>query len=374
MLNKHNLNIAALCSKEDSRFSLNSIQVTRDYTAETDGHQLMMVTRPKVEEGMMPDPELNRGFAMGAGQKDFLLPASVALELSKKLPRKPLVPVFENAVVQSEGKSPDAVLAYADKRGDIQTMRSKKPEGTFPDFQRIMPKVEASTFQIGLNVQLLKGIAAQFVSFLEGQKTPAVRCYFKSATEAVLIEAENEEGQKMTAVLMPCRWEDIPNSKPVTKPVAAPPPPVHKQFGIRLGNRLRYFPTLKERNEVAKKNPGMPVFESPVARDGRFGLIYKSVTGQFLTWWQFEEEREDFVRSSHIEVIERITSRWSGERRPKVVALPKPIPQPVAVSKPVVPPVAKDDSIPDEWKGLTPRQIAARKAVRTRMQRLGKGA
>ena len=55
MLNIHNLNLADLCSKDESRFTLNAILVTKDCTVETDGHQLVKVTLPNYSADSFPE-------------------------------------------------------------------------------------------------------------------------------------------------------------------------------------------------------------------------------------------------------------------------------------------------------------------------------
>ena len=53
-LNKHNLNIAKLAAKDESRYSLTGIRVSPDETICTDCHQLTPVTTPKVDVEQFP--------------------------------------------------------------------------------------------------------------------------------------------------------------------------------------------------------------------------------------------------------------------------------------------------------------------------------
>ena len=55
LLNKHNLSIAELASKEESRYILQAIHVSAKRTAVTDGSIAVMVTLPEVDEKNFPD-------------------------------------------------------------------------------------------------------------------------------------------------------------------------------------------------------------------------------------------------------------------------------------------------------------------------------
>lgn len=204
LLNKHNLNIAALCSKEESRFTLNSILVTPQATVETDGHQLVKVTLP-------PDMKAE-AFPIREGQppavdtwKPFLLPASEALNIAKALPKKTTLPILKHAAVtedtDSNGHSSIAVT-------DLEMARvfnTKKPEGNFPDFERVIPKKEDAEFRIAFNAELLRRVLQQVEAFRAEQHNTECVLSFASPSGPLRIDARNDQGQEFTGVIMPLR-------------------------------------------------------------------------------------------------------------------------------------------------------------------------
>jgi hypothetical protein len=108
MLNVHNLSIAALCSKETTRFTLNGIGVfppkpgtfagAHGATVVTDGHLLLAVERPDLPCDSYP--ELSTGDdaykVRPLSEPAFVVPADSALAAAKAIP-KSMIPVLECA-------------------------------------------------------------------------------------------------------------------------------------------------------------------------------------------------------------------------------------------------------------------------------------
>src|SRR5215469_8657246 len=99
MLNRHNLNIAKLAAKEKSRISLQNIYVTPEATIETDGHQLISVTRPPVDKEQFPVKDGDSFTAVGNEHSPFMMSAVDALNIAKALPKKSPIPVILNAAI-----------------------------------------------------------------------------------------------------------------------------------------------------------------------------------------------------------------------------------------------------------------------------------
>lgn len=229
MLNKHNLSIANLASKEESRFTLNAIYVTPEYTVETDGHQLVMVTTPKeperVEGEASPLPAIPN-FTHDPAFKPFLLPSKDALEIVKSIPKKPFLDLLEHVFVGTRYThktidGPDtkvtehASLAVTDLESP-RTFSPVIPAGTFPDYTRVVPRKENADLAIAISVNLLGPVIKQFQSFMKEERSGAAifrftrprvdRSFVDSRT--VRIDATNELHQTMTAVVMPMRMEE----------------------------------------------------------------------------------------------------------------------------------------------------------------------
>lgn len=213
LLNRHNLNIAALCSKDPSRFALNAIYITPQATVETDGHQLVSVTLPPgLTAESFPAPP-NTPSAVD-DWKPFLLPASEALAIAKALPKKSALPVLQCAAVTDETDNNGHSAISVTDLEFARVFRTRKPEGNFPDYGRILPKLEAATFQVSFNAALLVRVLNQVVAFQQGQGNakgghPATVTFsFVDANHAVRLDAKGGEDQRLTAVVMPCKLPD----------------------------------------------------------------------------------------------------------------------------------------------------------------------
>jgi hypothetical protein len=211
LLNKHNLNIAALCSKEESRFTLKAILVTPEASVETDGHQLIKVTLPNLKVESFPDIA-NKPKPVDTW-KPFLLPASEALNIVKALPKKSSIPVLKcAAVTEATDQNGHASILVTDLEM-TREFNPKKPEGNFPDYERVMPKDEEVEYRTAFNPELLGRVLKQVQDFISEDKTVrrGIRHFngcilsFTKPNGALRIEAKNDEGQTMTAVVMPMR-------------------------------------------------------------------------------------------------------------------------------------------------------------------------
>jgi hypothetical protein len=229
MLNKHNLEIAELASKDESRFTLNAIYVTPEATVETDGHQLVMVTTPDIDAESFP---ATPGVTPTKKFKPFLLDAETALKIAKAIPRKTTLPVLACVAIGSESdkeppkaakgedQQPGTAVLAVNNLESPQVFQPKKMKGNFPDYERVIPKPGSEFFQVGFDLNILVPVLERFQKFLKPDrniKPPApVSFQFQQPTEgssgainhnALRLDAEND-GQKMTAVVMPLRHGD----------------------------------------------------------------------------------------------------------------------------------------------------------------------
>jgi DNA polymerase III sliding clamp (beta) subunit (PCNA family) len=187
MLNKYNLSIAKLASKEISRYALGGILVTHNHTVVTDGHLMVVVSCPASEQTHPP----------------FIMAAQDAAKIAAALPKNGDNPARRNAAVGAAAENGLVpVLTY----GEEQQFYNVRPlSGSFPDFERVIPKASGNKFKITLDAKLLKDLMAQFETFCKGEKNLAVEFYFRTDSDAVRMDAQGGDGQHMTAVLMPMR-------------------------------------------------------------------------------------------------------------------------------------------------------------------------
>lgn len=207
MLNKHNFEIARLAAKEPSRYTLTAIHVTPQATYETDGHQLIKVTTPKMSAKDFPVIE-------GASEptddfEPFNLPAGAALEIAKAIPKRQSLPVLEHAAIGSaSNQNGHAEIQLTDLETPL-VLRPNKQDGQFPDAERVIPDKDKAEVVIGFNAQLLRDVLSQFVKFTAGERSHcvAIRIYPADKNgdrDGIRIDAATSD-QEMTAVVMPHR-------------------------------------------------------------------------------------------------------------------------------------------------------------------------
>lgn len=216
-MNAHNLTIANLADKGESRFTLAGIQVTPTYTAVTDGHCLMKVTNPDIPADGFPI-----GDALTLSGTSAVLSTEHALALAKSLPKKTTIPVLStvalcsNGALDEDGKPFRYVVA-----NDLENV-TKKPvmaKANFPDIDRVIPSRENMDFAITVNAALLADILQQLERMNKNKANMVpVTMYFqapranksqpgKTISQAIRMESKTDAGQDVTSVLMPVRGD-----------------------------------------------------------------------------------------------------------------------------------------------------------------------
>jgi len=220
MLNKHNLEIARLASKEtESRYALSVIHITPEETVETDGRQMVIVTTTK-SEGLIPeDIKATDKF------EPFSIPASMAVEIAASLAKGDKVRVQGAGRVRSKtikkqlhaaidsmtNKNGNAVLGIVDSQGSERIFKAKKSAGKFPNYKTVVPAKEEAQAAFSLNLALLIPVLQQMMKFAKSYNgaNPATFRFY-AANKQIRIDAENfDTGQIMTAVIMPMKMQDI---------------------------------------------------------------------------------------------------------------------------------------------------------------------
>lgn len=203
MLNKRALSIATLVSNEESRFTLNGVLVTPDKIVETDGHQLIVATLPTITPESFPTGNATKDF------KPFLLPKKMAQEIERALPKKSSIPVLECAAVtvDEDGKASIVVT-------DLESTRTWKPNmsGNFPDYERVMPKLENAEYQCCYDARLLVRVLNEVGAFSSDPHKADCILSFQGPDQAVRIDRRDGSGQEITAVVMPMRGDEFANT------------------------------------------------------------------------------------------------------------------------------------------------------------------
>ena len=203
MLNKHNLNIAAICPKDPSKYSIAGINVTETRTEATDGHMLLVVDRPKLD---IQDYPVIDGFTATAQHNSFILDAKSALDISKAIPKKSTLPILQNAVIgEQTNTNGNAYIAVTDPDRP-QVFSPRKLDVNFPKLDDYIPKLEDAVFRISFNAELLAKLSKLMADISTDKQGHVITLSFTDNTHAVRIDCDNvDTGQHAIGVLMPIR-------------------------------------------------------------------------------------------------------------------------------------------------------------------------
>lgn len=207
MLNKWNLKVGEFASREESRYTLKAIQVSKDATVATDGHRLVWVSTERSTAASFP--QIDHAPSAQDDYPTFLLPTDAAAAIAKAIPKKSTLPILLTAGVAVIDGQP---VVMATDLATPQVFRPTPPSGTFPNWEAVMPAKSAEPIAtITLNAahlaQLAK-FAAEFTSPANSRNhsAHALRITVYGADKAVRFDAYNRDtDQGMTSLIMPIR-------------------------------------------------------------------------------------------------------------------------------------------------------------------------
>lgn len=194
-LNRHNLKIAKLASKEETDGGLCYLKVEGERTIACDGYKVIEVSRPDVDEGDLPEiPDFE-----AKEEKPFFISKIVAEDLVRQLSRmKNLVPIFNNVFVSQ--KDDGLTELVATDLEDTRKVVVKEKKDTYPDIEPYKPKGKPQA-KVNLGIKHLKEIVDMFYdSMKEGRSYVGIEIFQK---DPVVIRMELNTGQIITALLMP---------------------------------------------------------------------------------------------------------------------------------------------------------------------------
>ena len=204
VLNRNNLNIAALASSESSRYAISGILITPTETVASDGHALIRVTVPTVPEETLPGLKAFNGAATSATWAPFIMAANQALEIAKAIPKKPVVlPVLRHAFVSGDAEQ----IGVTDMETE-RTFSVSRVKGEYPDYAKLIPPPEEAVVEMGFDAALLVRVLKQVASIVRQYNCAApVRLRFYPEKQLMRIDASTEVGdaQEVTAVVMSYR-------------------------------------------------------------------------------------------------------------------------------------------------------------------------
>lgn len=203
MFTKHNFKIASLLpsSTEDLPPSFSGLYVSPERTIETDGHQMVIVTRPESQPGLFSSPD---GLEDAEFFTPFVMDRDTAIKLAKSMPKRDKdAPERGMAMVDvhTEAES-ESTVAITE---DIRRVICKSAKGNaerFPMPEKLLKPDDEARFEVRLSPDILAPLFQIFQGFCA---FPSVTIRLYDQNDAVQITAEGNDGQKMTALVMPMR-------------------------------------------------------------------------------------------------------------------------------------------------------------------------
>jgi predicted aconitase with swiveling domain len=213
LLNKHNLELAKLCAKDESRYALSGIQITERETVVTDGHILARVTLPDIEPEHFPTiTGLRAGAPVACAA--FIMPKDAALSIAKAIPvgrKRGSIPILSNAILDSVTEESGAQFARVGVTDleNPQVFNAREIAGQFPNVDLVCPKRQDARFKVSFDLRLLIPLLQQMNSFLKSERVSTVQFSFygdEATPTPMRIDAHNPDtGQNFMGVIMPIR-------------------------------------------------------------------------------------------------------------------------------------------------------------------------
>ncbi|MEN6532206.1 MAG: hypothetical protein ABFD89_00990 [Bryobacteraceae bacterium] len=201
MFTKYNFKIASLLpsSAGDRHANFSGLYVSPERTIETDGHQMVIVTRPESQSNLFSSPD---GLEDAEYFTPFVMDRDTAIKLAKSMPKRDKdAPELGMALVDvhTEAES-DSTVAITE---DVRRVICKSAKGNaerFPMPEPILKPDDAARFEVRLSPDILAPLFQLFQGFCA---FPSITIRLYDQYDPVQITAEGNDGQKMAALVMP---------------------------------------------------------------------------------------------------------------------------------------------------------------------------
>ena len=204
-INKNNLLVTKVASKDDSREALKCIRFTKEYTEATDGHRLVRITYPE----QIKQDDLPENIKTGDAQeiKEFIIPATSTKDI--KFYKGP-VDFMDQAFVNVESTNANGSANFIST--DLENTSSpeiKKVESQWPATDKVWPE-GTPIFEVAVNAQYLEDLCNIAKSLDKDKRSnhPVIMRFFGPNLGITLEAKDFGVGQTMTALLMPVRMPE----------------------------------------------------------------------------------------------------------------------------------------------------------------------
>ena len=199
LLNKNNLSVVGVASREAGRYSINGVCVTPEgMTAATDGRRLMTCSPCTESEEEFPFSGED-GWEGAALKENVIIEGDHIIAARKALPKKKAVIPFLREHVQLKSNGNGRLQLLTTDLANTPRIETRPIEGEFPYFDEVIPNGNAE-FTINVNPGLLSDILDIMDLSMDES---SVKMEFYGPNKAMKLSCTTSEGQEMVGVLMP---------------------------------------------------------------------------------------------------------------------------------------------------------------------------
>ncbi|MGU5756795.1 hypothetical protein [Aeromonas caviae] len=191
-------------AKQDVRYYLNGIMITKSHIVATDGH--VMLVSP-YESDLRPDEQMivaiKGKIPAKAHSLDLLYDDESRIGVVRCVEMIHFNMKVRNRITEVFEDVPPAPLAVLDSHGHQQCAFFHKIDGKYPDWERAVPTGEAiPTDRIGINFDFCDRVAKACKEL--GSPLPQCAVNLRGATTAIEVDLQSSQYAGAKAIIMPC--------------------------------------------------------------------------------------------------------------------------------------------------------------------------
>lgn len=141
-------------TSDDTRYTLAVVQVQPDGRAvATDGH-ILLIAQDKYPQKDEDFPAITGAPYTSDPAEPVLIPLSMAQRLIGAMPKKSPIPILKAAQLSTNGDG-GCVISATDLEVPC-VVHVPKPEGSFPQWQRVLPRADRPALSVSLSIEVLE--------------------------------------------------------------------------------------------------------------------------------------------------------------------------------------------------------------------------
>ena len=201
LYNKNNLLVSNIASKDETRPVLTGVRFEEKATIATDGYKLMIVSTPP-DDSIDDVSEIDGAITPVTTSTPVNIPSENVKQLSKSLPKKPILPWFSNTFFTS--KDDEMVEMVTTDGINHQKHTTKAIVGDYPQYNAILPKDKPQAV-VSLNVKILKQVIDTINQMDISDNANTIKISLQGELQPVSITTTTDQKQQVQAVIMPVR-------------------------------------------------------------------------------------------------------------------------------------------------------------------------